>query len=65
MKLDAQQVVIAKDESGMNQGYCFQSIYWRKFDVKMINLTHVIRQSDVEFCSALDSCKMGGRMLVQ
>ena len=41
------------------QGYCFQSTRWRTFDVKMINLTHVIRQSDVEFCSALDSCKMG------
>lgn len=43
----------------IKDGFCFQSKYWRTFDVKMENLTEVIRQDDKDFCRALDECKEG------
>ena len=43
----------------VENGYCFQSKYWKMFNIKMINLEQVIRQKDEEFCSALDKCKFG------
>lgn len=45
-----------KDVGG---GYPFQSKFWRLFDVKMCNLTTIIRQQDGAFCNALDKCKTG------
>lgn len=43
----------------IKEGYCFQSKYWRMYGVQLVNLTTVIRQSDAEFCKALDLCKTG------
>lgn len=43
----------------VGNAYCFQSKYWRLFNVQMVNLQQVIRQSDADFCNALDQCKIG------
>ena len=60
--------VIAKDEKphlneyyrkDIQDGYCFQSRYWRENHIHLCNLTKVIRQSDIDFCTALDECKEG------
>lgn len=40
-------------------GYCFQSKYWKKMRIQLQLLTKVIRQTDEEFCNALDKCKIG------
>lgn len=49
----------------VHNAYAFQSQYWKRFDVKMCSLKTVIRQSDAEFCSALDECKVGKKSCVQ
>lgn len=60
--------VISKDERphlkdfyqcDIKDGYSFQSKYWNMYGVQLVNLTTVIRQSDYEFCNALDMCKKG------
>jgi hypothetical protein len=39
--------------------YAFQSRYWNLYDVKLCNLTTIMRQEDGEFCAALNMCKYG------
>lgn len=60
--------VITKDERpylknwykcDIKEGFCFQSKYWRMFDIRLCILTKVIRQGDQAFCHALDMCKSG------
>jgi hypothetical protein len=43
----------------VENGFCFQSRMWKEFDIVTENLLEVIRQDDVEFCEALDKCKLG------
>lgn len=43
----------------VGEGYCFQSRYWKIMDVKLEILTKIIRQTDEDFCKALDKCKVG------
>lgn len=43
----------------IKEGYCFQSKFWHVLNIKMYNLTAIMRQNDVEFCKALDKCKRG------
>lgn len=43
----------------IKDGYCFQSQFWKKFNIHLCNLTTVMRQEDTEFCAALDKCKKG------
>ena len=43
----------------IQDGYCFQSLYWKENAIHLVNLTKVIRQKDAEFCTALDECKEG------
>ena len=40
-------------------GYAFQSLYWKRLGVKLCKLETIVRQSDAEFCKALDACKTG------
>lgn len=65
--------VISKEEKpyleefyGMDikDGYCFQSQWWQYLDIKMCNLTTVMRQDDIAFCKALDKCKRGDNSFV-
>lgn len=46
-------------KKSVQDGYCFQSSYWKMFDVELCRLTEVVRQSDKDFCKALDLCKEG------
>lgn len=46
-------------KANVNNAYAFQSQYWRQFKVKMCKLTTIMRQSDKDFCNALDACKEG------
>lgn len=41
----------------IKDSYSFRSKYWHMYGVQLVNLTTVIRQSDYEFCNALDMCK--------
>ncbi len=43
----------------VQDGYCFQSRYWHKNQIHLCNLTKIVRQSDKDFCQALDECKEG------
>lgn len=62
-------VIIDKDRehyirhygADVRNGYAFQSQYWKRLEVKLCKLKTVIRQSDTEFCNALDACKEGFR----
>lgn len=42
-------------------GYCFQSRLWKTMNMKLCMLTEVVRQSDEQFCDALDKCKLGDK----
>ncbi len=66
--------VISKDERPLleehygrpiGDGYCFQSRYWRMFNIQLCNLTEVVRQVDTEFCKALDECKEADKNCLQ
>lgn len=60
-------VVISEERPFLNNhygkdikdGYCFQSQYWKQNNIRLCNLTIVMRQESAEFCSALDKCKKG------
>ena len=43
----------------IKEGFAFQSKLWKEYNIKTINLKTVIRQSDIDFCAALDLCKTG------
>lgn len=43
----------------IGSGYPFQSKFWNIFNIRMACLKTIIRQSDREFCTALDMCKYG------
>ena len=45
--------------SDVRNGYAFQSPYWKRLEVKLCKLETIVRQSDAEFCQALDACKTG------
>jgi len=45
--------------SDVRNGYAFQSLYWKRLGVKLCKLETIVRQSDAEFCTALDACKTG------
>lgn len=46
-------------KKSVQDGYCFQSSYWKMFQVQLCKLTEVVRQDDKNFCAALDLCKEG------
>lgn len=43
----------------IENGYCFQSSFWKRLNIRICNLTTVMRQEDKGFCAALDLCKRG------
>ena len=43
----------------VHKGYCFQSRYWKMFNIRLFSLDEVLRQRDLAFCEALDKCKKG------
>lgn len=53
--------IILKNAYGkdVGAGFCFQSKLWRSMGMKLCMLTEIVRQSDAEFCKALDACKVG------
>ena len=52
---------ILKEAYGRDVGfaYCFQSKFWQAMDMQHCTLTEIVRQTDEDFCKALDQCKMG------
>lgn len=46
-------------------GYCFNSVYWKMFNFKVVMLTEIIRQDNFEFQKNLNSVRAGDKSAIE